>query len=180
MNNSILSIKDMCLIGVFAAVICALGQISIPMPYGVPMTLQTFAISLAGVVLGAKKGFFASLIYVLLGAVGLPVFAGFVGGLGVVFGATGGFILSFPIMAWITGVASDFNNKTILVIGVVLGILINYLCGMFMFTFVTGNPLSVAFTACVLPFIPTSIIKAFLAVFLGLYLKTLLKREVIL
>ena len=70
---------DLCMIGVVTAVIVIMAQISIPMPLGVPMTMQTFAITLAGVILGSKKGAVASLIYVLLGAVGVPVFANFSG-----------------------------------------------------------------------------------------------------
>ena len=66
---------DLCMIGVVTAVIVIMAQISIPMPLGVPMTMQTFAITLAGIILGSKKGAVASLIYVLLGAVGVPVFA---------------------------------------------------------------------------------------------------------
>ena len=71
---------DLCMIGVVTAVIVIMAQISIPMPLGVPMTMQTFAITLAGIILGSKKGAVASLIYVLLGAVGVPVFANFSGG----------------------------------------------------------------------------------------------------
>lgn len=63
---------DLCMIGVVTAVIVIMAQISIPMPLGVPMTMQTFAITLAGIILGSKKGAVASLIYVLLGAVGVP------------------------------------------------------------------------------------------------------------
>ena len=90
---------DLCMIGVVTAVIVIMAQISIPMPLGVPMTMQTFAITLAGIILGSKKGAVASLIYVLLGAVGVPVFANFSGGYQLLVGPTGGFIISFPIMA---------------------------------------------------------------------------------
>ena len=92
---------DLCMIGVVTAVIVIMAQISIPMPLGVPMTMQTFAITLAGIILGSKKGAVASLIYVLLGAVGVPVFANFSGGYQLLVGPTGGFIISFPIMAFI-------------------------------------------------------------------------------
>ena len=94
---------DLCMIGVVTAVIVIMAQISIPMPLGVPMTMQTFAITLAGIILGSKKGAVASLIYVLLGAVGVPVFANFSGGYQLLVGPTGGFIISFPIMAFIIG-----------------------------------------------------------------------------
>ena len=80
---------DLCMIGVVTAVIVIMAQISIPMPLGVPMTMQTFAITLAGIILGSKKGAVASLIYVLLGAVGVPVFANFSGGYQLLVGPTG-------------------------------------------------------------------------------------------
>jgi biotin transport system substrate-specific component len=64
--------RDVCLMGIFPSFIAVMAQISIPMPLGVPMTMQTFAISLAGVMLGAKRGFFSTLAYVLLGAAGAP------------------------------------------------------------------------------------------------------------
>ena len=96
----------MCHISIFAAIIAVCAQVSLPMPYGVPLTLQTFAIQLAGVVLGPKKGALAALVYITLGAVGVPVFAGFTGGMGIVLGVTGGFILSFPLLALLAGIGS--------------------------------------------------------------------------
>ena len=101
---------DLCMIGVVTAVIVIMAQISIPMPLGVPMTMQTFAITLAGIILGSKKGAVASLIYVLLGAVGVPVFANFSGGYQLLVGPTGGFIISFPIMAFIIGLGVEYKK----------------------------------------------------------------------
>lgn len=169
-----LTVKELCQIGVFTAIITVLAQISIPMPYGVPMTLQTFAIPLAGVVLGAKKGTITATVYVLLGALGIPVFAEFTGGLGIVFGATGGFILSFPILALLAGMGSGKNNILWLSSGLISGAVINYLCGMLMFSAVTGYGLDIAFTACVLPFIPTSIVKMVLVGVIGTKCKRIL------
>ena len=76
MNRQSTGIKDIIYIAVFTAIIAVLAQISIPMPGGVPMTMQTFAVPLAGIVLGAKRGTISTLIYVLLGFIGVPVFAG--------------------------------------------------------------------------------------------------------
>jgi len=90
-------IRQLCYMSVFVAIIAVSAQIIIPLPHGVPMTLQTFTIALAGILLGPKKGGLTVLIYILLGGVGVPVFAGFLGGLGVIFGFTGGFIMSFPL-----------------------------------------------------------------------------------
>ena len=96
MTKSNLSIQDICSVALCTAVIAIMAQISIPMPLGVPMTMQTFAITLSAIVLGSKRGSAAAFIYILLGAAGLPVLAGFTGGIQYFAGPTGGFLLSFP------------------------------------------------------------------------------------
>ncbi|MDR0519886.1 MAG: biotin transporter BioY [Clostridiales Family XIII bacterium] len=171
-----LSVYDMCLIGIFTAIICVLGWISIPMPYGVPMTLQTFAIPFAGVIIGAKRGTIATLIYVLFGAIGIPVFAGFTGGFGIIAGPTGGFIISFPLLALAAGLGADTGKKLWLALGLIIGAVINYIVGMIVFSAVTSSGLGGAFYACVLPFIPTAIIKIVLVAVLGLSVKNILIR----
>lgn len=167
-----LSVHDLCYIGVFTAIISVVSQLSIPMPYGVPMTLQTFIIPLAGIVLGAKNGTIASLIYILLGAIGIPVFAGFNGGLGSIFGPTGGFIISFPLMALLAGIGAKNSKHSELIIGLILGAVINFAFGAIFYSFVTANSLYMAFIACVLPFIPTAIIKIVIMDILGLKIKS--------
>ncbi|MDY5627951.1 MAG: biotin transporter BioY, partial [Clostridia bacterium] len=78
--------KDIIFIGLFAAILCVCAQISIPTPFGIPFTLQTFAVALCGYILGAKKGALTVLVYILLGTVGLPVFSGFGAGFSKIFG----------------------------------------------------------------------------------------------
>ena len=166
MNSKKLSIRDMCFIAIFTTLIAICAQISILLPGGlVPFTLQTLAIQLAGVILGAKKGALSVIIYVLLGAVGIPVFARFTGGLGIISGPTGGFILSFPIMALIAGIGASKNNTVSLISGLTVGTVTNFLCGMLFFTLVMSSSLQTAFTATTLPFIPSAVLKIiFLAV----------------
>ncbi len=180
MQTKKFSVRDLCQIGIFSAIICICAQISIPMPLGVPMTLQTFAVPLAGMILGSKKGTTSTLIYLLIGAVGLPVFAGFKGGLSVLVGATGGFIFSFPLMSLAAGIGEKKGKKLWLIGGLILGAVINYLCGMLYFSFVTANDLRAAFMSCVLPFLPTTLIKIILVYFFGRKLKgTLIKSKVL-
>ena len=102
-SKSKFSIQEICYVGLFTAVIAVMAQISIPMPMGVPMTMQTFAITLAAVVLGAKLSTISCVVYLLLGAVGVPVLANFSGGFDKFVGPTGGFLISFPLMAFIIG-----------------------------------------------------------------------------
>ena len=119
--------------GMFAAVIAVLAQVALPMPSGVPVTLQTFAIALTGVVLGAKLGMAAAGVYILLGAVGVPVFSGFAGGLGILFGKSGGFIWGFLFLALLCGLGCQIKNK---VVGWGLGIVglaVCHLLGIFQF-----------------------------------------------
>ena len=175
-KNMSLSVRDLSLIGVFAAIIAILSQIGIPMPYGVPMTLQTFAIPFAGLVLGAKRGTLATVVYILLGAVGAPVFSGFSGGIGIVLGMTGGFILSFPLLSFWAGFGGSKNNVFWLVLCLVCGAVMNYLCGVLWFSFVMSSSLETAFAACVLPFIPTDCIKIVLVTLSGRLVKDALTK----
>lgn len=169
MQNSKLSVQDICSIAIMTAIMAVMAQISIPMPLGVPMTMQTFAVTLAGVILGSKKGGLSILIYVLLGAVGVPVFAGLSGGLQNLAGPTGGFIISFPIMAYLIGKGMELRKKKgMFVLFLILGTAANYVIGVIMFCLMMQASVWTGISACVLPFIPTAIIKAVVASVLGL------------
>lgn len=172
-KKSKMSVRDICYAGLFAAVIAVMAQISIPMPMGVPMTMQTFAITLAAVVLGSKLSTISSLIYIIMGAVGLPVLANFSGGFDKFVGPTGGFLISFPLMAYIIGLGVEHRNafKGAFVTAVVVGTLVNYVVGVALFVVVAHSTIAVGISACVLPFIPTAIIKAVLACVLGLNIR---------
>ena len=172
-RKSKFSVRDICYAGLFAAVIAVMAQISIPMPLGVPMTMQTFAITLAAVVLGSKLSAIATLVYLALGAVGVPVLANFSGGIDKFVGPTGGFLISFPIMAYIIGLGVEHRDafKGAFPVAVVVGTVVNYIVGVILFVIVAHSTVSVAVSACVLPFIPTAIIKAVLACAIGLNLR---------
>lgn len=172
-GKSKMSVRDICYAGLFAAVIAVMAQISIPMPLGVPMTMQTFAITLAAVVLGAKLSALSSLIYLILGAVGIPVLANFSGGFDKFVGPTGGFLISFPLMAFIIGWGAEHRKdfKGAYVLALIVGTLVNYVVGVALFCVVTNGSVAAGITACVLPFIPTAIIKAVLASVIGFGVK---------
>ena len=167
MKTKNLRVYDLCLISIFAAVISIMAQIAIPMPYLVPMTMQTLAIALTGILLGPKKGTISTFLYVLIGAAGAPVFAGFNGGIGAVLGPTGGFIMSFPFLAFAAGFGAAKNSTLWLWGGLFTGVIVNYFCGVVYFSLYTSNDLITSFTACVLLFIPTDIIKMLIAGLLG-------------
>jgi biotin transport system substrate-specific component len=92
-------------VALMAAVTAVAAQITIPL-FPVPFTLQVLAVILSGLLLGVRHGALAQAVYVLVGAVGVPVFAGFTGGLGHIFGPTGGYLISYPIAAAVAGIAA--------------------------------------------------------------------------
>lgn len=172
MQNSKFSIQDICSIAIMTAITAVMAQITIPMPMGVPMTMQTFAVTLSAIILGSKRGAASQVVYMLLGAIGVPVFAGFSGGFQDLIGPTGGFILSFPIMAYLIGLGvQKRKQKGMFVLFLVLGTLSNYVVGVAMFCLIMNSSVMTGFTACVLPFIPTTIIKAVVAAVLGLQIR---------
>ncbi len=172
------NILDLCLISLMTAVMAITAQIAIPLPLGVPITLQTFAVTLAGIILGHKKGGLSALIYIFIGAIGIPVFSNFTGGYQCLIGPTGGFIVSFPLMAYIVGLGITYNArwKSALLTSIILGNMINLLCGTLWFSFLSKTSLVAGFTTCVVPFLPTTLIKIVLSWIVGLNIrKRLLK-----
>lgn len=166
-------IQTTCMAGLLTAVIAITAQFSILLPFGVPFTLQTFAITLAGIVLGAKTGALSAGLYLLIGAVGLPVFANFTGGLQSLLGPTSGFLLSFPLMAYIIGWGTEHpgHKKINFLLALVLGTTLNLLCGAWGFSLFTNSTFPSAITACVLPFVPAALLKGILGAMLGLRIR---------
>ena len=147
------------------AALTAVGAYII-IPVGpVPITLQTFFVLLSGRLLGKKYGVLAQITYLLLGTFGLPIFSGGQGGLGVLAGPTGGFLLSFVIAAWIAANCSGNNKKDFFVL--TAAVLSNYLIGSLYFTFVTGTGLIAALNMTVIPFIPGDLLKIILVLILA-------------
>ena len=130
--------------------------------------MQIFAVALAGLLLGSKRGFVAILIYVLLGAIGLPVFAQMSGGLGVLLGPTGGFLLGCPFMAFVIGYISErTSSKLYILLSMVLGLGVVYITGTIMYSVVTNSTIKDSIMYCVVPFVVVDLIKLFLATSVG-------------
>lgn len=147
--------KDIVFIGLFAAVISVVTMISIPTPSGIPITLQTFIIALTGYTLGSKRGTLAVVVYVLIGAIGLPVFSSFRGGIGVLVGLTGGFIIGFIPFATLCGIITE--KKLISLLWGILGMAVCHILGTIWFAINSGN-IATAFLTASLPYIPKDII----------------------
>ena len=153
-----MKLKELVYAAIFAAITAVLAQITIPMPGGVPFTLQTFAVILAGLVLGYKFGSLSSLIYVLLALVGLPVLSGMRGGPAAVFGLTGGFTLTFPLLSLIAGLGKNAKKWNRLFF-IIAGVFVNYMAGTAWFSVVGERTFVESLTVCVLPFVITDAIK---------------------
>ncbi len=165
------SVRDMALSALFAALIAVCSWISVPS--AVPFTLQTFGVFMAAGLLGGKRGTVSVLIYILLGAAGIPVFSGFKGGAGVLAGSTGGYIVGFLFTALIMWLfeAKARNRKYTLPISMAVGLLACYAFGTAWFMLVYARTsgsvgLVTALTWCVFPFILPDAAKITLACFL--------------
>ena len=159
-----------------SALLCALcavlSQIQIPLP-PVPISLSLLAVHLCGALLGSRWGAAAVGCYVILGAVGVPVYAGFSGGISVLFGPTGGFLFGYILCAWIVGRMTaqlGFSRRT-LIASMAAGTLMCYTLGTTWFMFVTGSSMTAGLSACVFPFVPGDVIKVIFAALLCLRLQ---------
>lgn len=146
-------IRKTCLIAVFCALICALSPLTVPMPIGVPLTLQTFIITVAAFLLGAKLGTAAVVLYILLGVAGLPVFSGFGAGAGVLLSPTGGFIFAFPVFALVASFVFYVNKVPLKILIGLSAVILLYISGTVQFTVVTGSVPGAAIGAFSLYFI---------------------------
>lgn len=167
-----MSIKEMTKISIFSALIAVCSWISIP--FSVPFTLQTFAIFLCLKQLGGKKGTLSIIIYILLGAVGLPVFAGFKGGMHNLFGLTGGYILGFLFIGLIYIIfEKDSENSNLRYISaMIIGLVVCYIFGTIWFIKIYSSTkgsyeLLTVLQWTVIPFIIPDLLKMSLALYVS-------------
>lgn len=155
--------KKLVYVALFAALTAVLSQISISLPSGVPLTLQTFAVAAAGFFLGWKSGLFAVAVYIALGACGVPVFAGFTGGAYKLVALTGGFVWGFlPLVALCGAAGSDMKRPSSLLLAL-LGLAVCHMIGVGQFALVTGNPLGASALAVSVPYIAKDVLSVLLA-----------------
>ncbi|MDD6216488.1 MAG: biotin transporter BioY [Roseburia sp.] len=158
------STKTIVTVGMFTAVLAVLSILTIPMPSGVPVTLQTFAMALCGYVLGAKKGTLSTVLYVVIGAIGVPVYAGMSGGVGVLFGYTGGFLFGFIFMTLLCGLGLSMKNKVLQVVFGLLGLVVCHLFGVIWFSVVAASTFVNSFLVVSVPYLlkdVTSVVAAY-------------------
>lgn len=159
----------------FVAIIAALSQVSIPMPNMVPITLQTFAVLLSGYFLGSEKGTLSVLIYILLGAVGAPVFASFKGGFAVLLGYTGGFIWGFIPLAFLCGIRC--HRKWLGIILGICGTLACHLLGALQYMILSGRGFFESLALVSFPYLLKDIVLVPLAYLISSEIKKRIKYE---
>ena len=151
--------KRLVRIALMAAVLCVLAPWKIPVG-PIPITLASFGVYLAAGLLGPVEGTAAVTVYVLLGAVGVPVFSGFTGGAGCLLGLTGGYILGYipcaAISGWLMGRQAPAWRR---VLALLAGTAVLYALGTAMFCIQSGKTLVAALSACVVPFLPLDAVK---------------------
>ena len=148
--------KDMTLIAVMAALLCIAGPLTVAVG-PVPLSLATFAVYMAGAVLGPKKGAAAAALYLLIGIAGIPVFSGFSGGFQKIAGVTGGYLIGYLPCAFLTGLGvrpGDSVSGWRLPLMMLAGTLVLYTVGTAWFVVQSGTSLGSALSICVLPFLP--------------------------
>ena len=158
-------------VALMAAVTAVAAQIAVPLPFSpIPFTLQVLAVVLSGLLLGPFRGAMSQAVYVLIGAAGAPVFAGFSGGFGSIAGPTGGYLVSYPIAAALAGLAAramkDAARRRALWTGFLCGcaaLAVIYALGTVWLSVVTGLPLPAAVAQGVAPFVVFDLMKVALA-----------------
>lgn len=188
-----LNTTAMVMCGLFAGLTAICSFITIPLGFTpIPVNLATLAVFLAGGILGKKYGTISILVYILIGTAGLPVFAGFKGGPGVLAGPTGGYIIGYAVAAFITGLIieksyvkydlsyTDMHKVTsrfiILAAAMTCGLACCYLLGTVFFMIITGTGLIPALVSCVIPFLPGDAVKIAAAVILTERLRPFMSR----
>lgn len=183
-RNTHTNIYKTALCGLFAAIIAVCSWISVPIPPEIPFTMQTFAVFCALGTLGGGAGTAAILAYILVGAIGVPVYAEFTGGLGILFGYTGGYFAGFifsGLVYWL--ITSLLGNKLpVQIFAMTAGMLVCYLLGTLWFMLVSANNGSpTGFTAalalCVFPYVIPDALKISLAIIVSRRLSKYVKLE---
>ncbi|MCG7316296.1 MULTISPECIES: biotin transporter BioY [Brevibacillus] len=166
------NLRTYMVIAIFTAITAVFAQITIPLPI-VPITGQTLAVGLVATVLGSRYGTISMILYAVLGAIGVPVFAGFSGGPQVLIGPTGGFIFGFIATAFIMGYLLEKTKYTftMALLANLLGMVVTFLFGVTQLKLVLNLSWAGAMAAGVTPFIAGGVIKAVLAAYVGIILR---------
>lgn len=164
-------------IALFSAILAILAQITIPLPTGVPITLQTFAAALCGYCLNAKQGCASVAVYLMLGAVGVPVFSGFQGGISRLIGPTGGFLIGFIFLAWFCGINSE--KKPLRIFLGMIGLILCHLTGALQYALLMNIGFGQSLLTVSVPFLIKDVISVAAAFFVSLAVSRVTRRYIL-
>lgn len=169
MNEQSKKLRIMLNCAIFAAITGILAQVEIPLPL-IPISGQTLAVGIAATILGSRQGALSMIVYAGIGAVGIPVFAGFAGGLHVLVGPSGGYIFGFILTAFITGLILEKTKFTIPIalVANIIGMFVTLFFGTVQLKFVLDLTWDAALAGGVYPFLVVGFIKAVLASWIGI------------
>ena len=173
MKNEKLSIRGMVYASIFGAGTAVGAYILIPLP-PVPITLQTLFLNLAGALLGGRLGALSQVVYVLLGIIGLPVFAGGKAGMGVLLGPTGGYLIGFIVAAYVVGKLIEIKKKPDFVwtvFSMVAGMIVIYVFGVIQLSFIAKLSINRSISVGVLPFLIGDAFKIIAAAIIALKIR---------
>jgi len=174
MENHISPARSMAAPALLAALLCVAGPVTLPAG-PLPLSLATLVIYLASGLLGPKGGLLTAGVYLAIGAVGLPVFSGFAGGLGQLFGPTGGYLVGYLPLAFLSGLGKG-RGRVGQLLAMLAGTALLYLMGSFWYALRFGTTLWGSVVVCVLPFLPGDGVKIALALAFTPALKRALER----
>lgn len=171
-------LQMMIITALFTSIIGILAQLTIPLPL-VPITGQTLAIGLAATILGSRYGTYSTILYLIIGAIGVPVFSQMSSGLGVLFGPTGGFIVGFIPTVYFMGKYLEMTRFTVghAITANVIGMFITLTFGTIWLKIIASLTWYQAFLSGFAPFIAVGLIKAVLAAWIGINVRKRLKRN---
>lgn len=172
MKEKTFTTQTITMVGMLTAVLSVLSILEIPMPSGVPITLQTFAVALCGYVLGHKKGTLSVALYLFLGFLGVPVFTGMSGGIDKLFGFTGGFLYGFLFLAFFCGIGIRLPNKILTVLSGCIGLLICHVFGALHYSVIADMKFIPAFLLVSVPYLVKDVLSV-----MGAYLVSLAVRK---
>lgn len=172
--------KELTIVALFAGIMAVLAQVAIPLPFSpVPITGQILGLFLTGALLGRRLGTWAVLLYLILGALGLPVFARGSAGVARLLGPTGGYLWGFLIGVYLLGWVVDKGNKFTFLRaagGMLLCLGVVYILGALQLAYVMHLPWQKALLLGVVPFVPLDMVKLLLASVLSVKLRRILKQ----
>ncbi len=170
-NKRTISSREMVMAAMMTAVLAVLSQISIPLPTGIPITLQTFAVALCGFLLGWKMSCSSVGVFLLIGAVGIPVFSNFTGGIGKLAGVTGGFLWGFLLMAFFCGLSVKRKYLVTKILLGIAGMMLCHLIGCLQFSIVAKTGIVQAFLIASAPYLIKDIVSVCVAYYAAYILR---------